>query len=201
MSPTVQAEESAVLLEDGTYEVELLSIKEHSIDNPSFGDGDVFKWSFAVVDEVDEEGDPIILDPVSNRKLTPLTKFWAWAVALGGQPEIGKPFNTDQLIGAHAMAQVEAKVKPDGTRGFPKIVALVAMPKQRNGARPERKTESPQVQATDNLSDELNAWWKKILGMGVDRKAVVEQSRFTYEKDPWDLSPEERDSIFHMMTD
>lgn len=127
--PVVTAEESKQLIEDGTYEVELLAIKEAELENASFGDGEVFRWSFQVVGVVDQDGDDIVLDPISNRKLTPLSKFWAWSVALGGKPEIGKSFNTDDLIHKHAMAKVEAKLKPDGTKGFPKVTDLMAMPK------------------------------------------------------------------------
>ncbi len=189
MSPVVQAEESQTLLEDGTYEVELVDIVSFEIENPTFGDGNVFKWSFEVVDQLDGDGEPIILDPVSNRKLTPLTKFWAWAVALGAKPEVGADFDTKTLHGAHAMAQVEAKLKPDGTKGFPRIVGLVAMPKTnaRRAAGGSTKVES------ESISD----WWAKVRDEGLEQDYVRELCRAQFGgRTITQVTPAERDELY-----
>ncbi len=192
--PKVPAEESQSLLEDGTYEVELLTVADFVIKDPSFGDGNVFKWSFEVVDQLDEDGEPIILDPISNRKLTPLTKFWAWAVALGAKPEIGEDFDTETLNGAHAMAQVEAKLKPDGSKGFPKIVGLVAMPKT-NARRPTGGSTKPD-------SESISDWWAKVRDEGFEQDYVREICLATFRTTDGRgrtvsmLTPAERDELY-----
>jgi hypothetical protein len=130
MTPVIEATESASMIEDGTYEVVCVSVVEDYLENSQY-DPNVIRFGFGLVPELlKQDGTEFVLDPIASHKLSPQSKLWSWCVALGTQPVIGQSLDTDVLIGKHAMARVEAAVRPDGTKGFPKVVDLMAMPRR-----------------------------------------------------------------------
>lgn len=188
----VKAEENAAIIEDGTYEVECIGVEEAYMED-SLYDPNVLKWHFEVLGSEMSDGKPLVLDPLSGQKLTPLSKFWEWATALGHNPNLGEELDTDTLIGKHAMARIETKVK-DGKKGFPKIISLVSMPRKPAQKAPTRAQEARQP--IDFGSEEVSAWWKQVRDAGIERKAALDESTGRYGLPPADLTSDQRAELY-----
>lgn len=196
--PVVIPEENKAMLENGTYEVKLLAMEEDFIEDSQY-DPDVYRWTFEVVDTVDSDGKAIHMDPISSQKITPMSKFWSWAVALGGQPVIGQPFDTDVLVGKHAMAKVQAKLKSDGTKGFPKIVDLMAMPK---GSSRKGSTRAQEGAGAPGERSPVSDFKQQVKDAGKKWVDAVNLSMSTFdERTPEELTGEELAALYAKLLD
>ena len=174
------AEESTVTkLDPGTYTVRCMDIKEDKIENPQYGDGRVIRFILEVDDVLDENGDPVVLDPIANDKLTPKSKLWGWLEAFGLTLEIGKSVDCDKAIGQTAIALIGERTGKDGTGSFPSVESLV--PSQRAST------------ATDD--DSVSAFWSMARNKGLTiaqaKQACVEMTGL----EPKDVTPQQRKEV------
>lgn len=124
----IEATESQLLLENGTYEVTCSGVEDTFLDNPQFGDGEVVRFKLVVGGELTKDGKEIVLDPIANRVLSPKSKLWSFLVAFGFSPRIGQAFELEDCVGKRALAAVVAKTLPDGSKGFPRVESLMRLP-------------------------------------------------------------------------
>lgn len=111
-------------IDSGSYEATLVDITIKTVD---FGEGpqDRAEWSWQVHDEVDHEGQPLVVTSLSglqygNEKAN-LTK---WANSLGWT-EATHPAQND-LVGRDAMLNLEATEK-----GYMKVLGVTPVPKRK----------------------------------------------------------------------
>ncbi len=144
----IKAQESRVMVElpDGTYEVECTEAQDDEIDS-QFSDGpsDIVRLFVQIVDHVNVDGGPIILDPIANFKLTPKSKLWGWFQAFGLDPQIGKEIDTEDMVGKRALALVQNKITDAGSK-WPKVVNFMPLPRtaQKGSQRPQEALSAPQ---------------------------------------------------------
>ncbi len=194
--------ESVVLLNDGSYEVECIDAEPDQLENPQWGSGDIIRFQFKVIGEFDKAGEPVILDPIATAALTPQTKLWSWSIALGEQPVIGEDFDTDRLLNKRALAQVKSDLKPDGTKGFPKIKNLIPLPKSTPKGRtrtqankltaPREPTPPPPAGVTIGEFIELLREYRSAFpGVeGYDAALAEMQARWPETKEPRGFFPQ-----------
>ncbi len=148
----IKARETRVVAElpDGTYEVRCTETQDDEIESVfSEEPADIIRLFVEIVDHVNVDGGPIILDPIANRKLTPKTKLWGWFQAFGIDPEIGKDLDTETMVGRHALALVQNKIS-DGGGKWPKVVNFMPLPRaaQKAATKPQ-EARSASAQAKD----------------------------------------------------
>ena len=157
-------------IEDDIYEVELKSITAVDLEKPDvFGRTELLQWDFGLTEtEDDSTGEPIILNPRTSRVFSPKSTAFKWAVVLGVEPEIGKRFNPDILVGKRARANVQTSFRDDGSPGWPRIKDLIALPRQQRQARP------PSVAKVADARADIMATLKQIQGLVIaeDFKAI-----------------------------
>ncbi len=188
---------------NGLYEVECLGTEDVTLDQPDiFGKTDKIRVSLGLTGLVDEEGEPIIVDPLLNRTLGKKATLRAWAEAFGVPPTEGQEFETNWLVGCKAQALIQTEPEDaDGTRHWPRVTNLLALPKARanGGSRPSQRPVGPLLQADDG-AEAISKWWAKTRAAGLDRKEVIEQSKFAYDgREPAELTGEELDSLYQMV--
>lgn len=167
-----------ISLEAGTYEVQLIDLKEDILENPQFGDGAVIRFELETTDVLDEEGNPVRLDGIASDKLTPLSKLTRWLKAFGVTAEPGEEIDMARAIGQRAQAVIVLRPGKDGTGSFPRIEDLVALPRSR-AVRPA---------PVNDISD----WWKATRERGLNRKEVLDRSQELFGCEPAELAPEDR---------
>lgn len=169
-------------LEPGTYEVVCTEVKTDVIENPQFGNGDVIKFKLKVVDMVDEAGDDVELSCMANDVLTPKSKLWGWLQGFGLKVEIGKPVDVESALGKGAFAVVSQQPGKDGGL-FTKVEEIIAMPKSQQRA----------VRAANPEALTTAEWWKLARDdEGFSREEIVEKSMALFEREPPELTAEER---------
>lgn len=136
--PTITVGSGAPAIEPGTYPVTLVGIEPKTI-IPKTGDNagqevEIFEWSFAI-DEGELENE--IIKVSSSKNCGPKSKMFSFLTALlgGRPPEAGASFETEQLLGRQALAQITAN-----DAGWPQITALLSLPTR-------RATQTPAPQA------------------------------------------------------
>ena len=179
-------------LDPGTYKVRLMDLKEATLENPQFGNGDVIRFVLETVDVVDGEGNPIELDGIANDKLSPMSKLTRWLSAFGVTSKPGEEVDMEDAVDREAMAVIVNKPGKDGTGAFPRIEDLVPLPKTGNG-RTARPTEPPVT--TDGAVMEIGDWWALTRQEGFERIAVIEKSKVMFGEEPPNISPAERTAL------
>ena len=107
----IPAEESAfekAHILEGIHHAELIDIS----DAPDGQYGPRVALDFQVY--YSKKEGPAKIGRIYGKRLTPKAKLWEAFVALGGKPEVGKGFNTDELLGNPCRVMVEDYEDNDG---------------------------------------------------------------------------------------
>ena len=80
-----------------------------------------------LVGQVGTDGLPVEMDAIANWKLSPKSKLWGWCKAFGMEPILGTSYDTDSIVGEHALAVVERRDTPN--EEWSRITDFVPMPK------------------------------------------------------------------------
>src|SRR5262245_13319506 len=99
-------------LQPAAYRAEVTDIEDVGVSELYPSDGPRLKFTFSLLDEPDDEGQPITLFKWCSQKITTGAKpsnLWKWAEALGAAPIVGQPFAVSQLIGRECQVVVEMK--------------------------------------------------------------------------------------------
>ncbi len=174
---------------------------------------DMLRIKFQIIDLVDEDGGPVYVDPRVANSLSdgsggrfPASNYWKICVALGAEPENG--IDSDNLIGLRCKGMVTTDPE-EGS--WPRITQYARIAKGagtqapargNGGSRPSQQPTAPSEQDIESAKrvDTLMAWWTKTRAAGLDRKEVIEQSKFAYDgREPAELTGEELDSLFAMV--
>ncbi len=178
-------EGSGLKLEPGTYPVICTDVKGDTLENPSFGDGAIIRFSLKVEDMLDENGEEVVLDPIANDKLTPKSKLTEWLKAFGVVAEVGETINIEEAIGKRALAVVGTKPGKDGTGEFATVDSIIPAQKGR-------------PQGPVNPSDlEIGEFWALTRTEGFERSHVLQVCEEMFKgKEPKDLTGKEREALF-----
>lgn len=104
-------------LDPGAYRAVVDGIEDVGISDVFPADGPRLKFTFALLDENDENGAPITLFKWCSQKLTTGNKqsnLWKWATALGVTPVIGQPFAVSALKDRECQVVIAMKAGQDG---------------------------------------------------------------------------------------
>jgi hypothetical protein len=169
-----------VKLDPGTYPVVCMDVKEDRLDNSQFGNGDVIRFVLEVVDVLDENGEPVQLDAIANRKLTPKSKLWGWLEAFGLKVAVGAKVNIEDAVGREAFAIV---IEKEGSQGgsFARIESIVPAPSRKPAGDPK---DMP-----------ISEWWALVRSKGHDTSGARDKAVELFGKEPKDLSGEERAAV------
>lgn len=191
------------VLEDQIYPVVCRSVTSEVMEQDRFDHPNKLRFKLEVKGEVDDNGEPVFIDPLMNRTLTdkgPGSTLYKFAVAFGvlRSGEI-RPIKMSEFVGREARAFITTAEEG----GWPRVKEIMPAIKN-NGSRPSGATTaaSPRDSAVEDVErhlDEMEAFWKEVDDLGLARKEVTGQAKFTYDKEPFDLTKEERDSVIQMV--
>ena len=173
------AKEPAPQVEAGSYTVKCMDIKEDTIENSQFNP-DVYRLSLETEDVLTQEGNPVRLDAICSRTLSPKSKLWRWLTAFGMTPEVGKRIDLEDVVERSALAIVINKESEGGV--FSRVDDIVPLPSRRRAAAGEQE-------------DDISAWWKRTRDAGIDRMDAMATSEEMFGKAPAVLTTEERDEL------
>lgn len=160
----------------GTYRVVCMNVAEDTLENPQYGSGEVYRFDLEAREKLDEEGNPIKLDGIANRVLSPKSKLWKWLMAFGVKFAIGEDIDIEECIGQEAFAVVEDLTK-DGTV-FSRVVDIIPAP----------------AATARNLAD-ISDFWAEARDMGYSVKDATEKAHTMYQKAPKDLDVNQRAAV------
>lgn len=166
-------------VEAGTYMATCVRVKDDTIENPQFGDGNVVRLYMVLNDVVDEQGDEVELDGMANRKITPKSKLTRWAEALGRPIDFDHEdnFDPEELVGCQCLIKVVRADKDS----WPKIDDMTAPPKVGRPASAKPTEES-----------DVSAWWATMRANGLERMEVMAKSEELFSRPPAELTSVER---------
>lgn len=163
-------------IEDGLYPVICRGVKAVTVDKDEFGNFEKVEISVELEDKVDEEGEPVTLDPRCNRKWGEKATLYQWALAFGVVASVNESFDAEEFIEKQAMALIETP--EDG--GWPRITKF-SKRTQRKGAPSAAQEGRQPPEGTVVDADVVSDWWKARLGEGFERVKVVALSKEMFE--------------------
>lgn len=174
-------------VESGTYLATCVRVKDDTIENPQFGNGDVVRLYMALADVLDAEGEEIELDGMANRKLTPKSKLTRWAEALGRAIDFDNEddFDPEELIGSQCLIKVVRADKDS----WPKIEDMTAPP----------KTRATRQAAPPTADNGISNFWAATRKAGVTLEDVKLSSNDMFGKAPADLTPDQRTELLEAL--
>ena len=183
MALIATAKEPAPTIEAGSYVVRCMEIVEDEIENSSFNPH-VYRLRLETEDKLTEEGNPVPLDAICSRTLSPKSKLWRWLVAFGLQPEIGKNIDLEDIVEKEALAIVILKETETGV--FSRVDDIVPLPVS------TRRAAAP--------ADDIGSWWAEVRAAGPTVKEATDKAVAMYKKEPKDCTPLERQAVLQALT-
>lgn len=168
-------------IEKGTYPVTCVGVKEDTIPNPQFGNGDVIKFTIQFDTLEDDEGNLITRETMASDYLTPGSKLTAILMAFGVTAELGKVLDIDDCVGRQALATVGEKAKTVNgqVKTYDTIESIFPAPKLRGSAAPAAQTSqqpttapAPSVVNSDGSAN-YDAFWRGVKALGLNRVHVA----------------------------
>ncbi len=158
---------------------------------------DQLRVKFLLKGVQDEDGEPVFVDPLMTAKLSDgsdgryaASTYYKMCIALGLEPEqISYGVDTDSLVGLECKGVVVT-----GDNGWPRVTQYIKLPKAAGKAavRPQNAPEPSLIAAVEAV----NGWWDRTRAAGLDRKAVLALSHERYEREPIDLTEDEREELY-----
>ncbi len=165
-------------VEAGVYMATCVRVKDDLIENPQFGDGEIVRIYFELKDKLDADGEPIELDGMASRKISPKSKLTKWSEALGRTINFDDPeeeFDTEELIGGECQIKITRK----DAESWPKVEDVIALPK-----------------GAGRKDDAMAEWWANVLGDGFKRDAVISKCQEMFDnREPKHLTAAERTQL------
>lgn len=176
-------------IEKGTYTVTCIGVKEDTIPNPQYGNGDVIKFKLQFDDMVDDGGEDVIRETMASDYLTPGSKLTAILIAFGVTAEIGQNVNIDDCLGRKAQAKVGSVTKTvkGAVKTYDTIEELFALPKK-PAPKATTPAESPETSADTGMSD----FWAETRKRNWTAVEVINLSKELYGCAPAELASEDR---------
>ena len=168
----------------GTYRVVCSGVVEDKVESP-YGQPDVIRFSLTVADQFDEEGNPVDLDGIASRKLSPKAKLTSWLNAFGIEVAIGQDVDLEMAVGLEAYAVVIDHEKDGAT--FSRVSALIPLPETR-------------ATTVANIADlPLTDWWKACTERSFTVIEMRTASQKKYGQLPQALTGQERAELLAAM--
>lgn len=165
------------------YKVRCVDVKEDLLENASFGNGDIIRFTLETEDKYDPEGNPAQMDAIANDKLTPKSKLTRWLEAFGVKAEVGKTIDIEDCVDKYAQAKVVAKVDDSGKdTGFTKVDDLLPLGRQ--------QVSKPMAEMT------VEEWWPEVRSAGITQKEARDRAVSMFKREPKDLTGEERKQVY-----
>lgn len=172
-------------IEKGTYPVTCIGVKEDTIPNPQFGNGDVIKFTIQFDTLEDDEGNLITRETMASDYLTPGSKLTSILMAFGVTAELGKVLDIDDCVGRQALATVGEKAKTVNgqVKTYDTIESIFPAPKLRGSAasaarpaqEPAAASSAPSVVNPDG-SPNHDAFWRAVKALGLNQKHVFDKA-------------------------
>jgi hypothetical protein len=132
-------------VEAGSYDAVIDIMEDAGISTMYPDDGPQLKISFALVSELDEDGNPIILNRWISQKWSDKSNLFKLAVACGLQPDASLPFQVSTLEGGECQIVVEIK-NPGTDKQRPGISTFLPRQKAKAG-KPRPAAAKPASEA------------------------------------------------------
>ena len=161
MSVIQPSTSEAPVLEDGLYTVVCSGVEEKTVENDQFGRNDKVVVHLKIDDKLDENGDPIVIDPMMNRAWSEKATLFHYAQAFGLDPDPMQAFDTNSMVGRKAQALIATEKEG----AWPKVRELLPFKK---GAGP-----SPRPVLEEVVEPDFDGFWKRVRAGGYDRKEVA----------------------------
>ena len=182
--PVTKTSGEAPDIEPGVYAATCVRVADDTLETPQYGDGNIVRLYMVLDDVLDAEGEPIELDAIANRKLSPKAKLTRWAEALG-RPidfEAEIEFDTEELVGGICLAKI---IHKDGS-DWPRVDDLTARPKAGGKVSP----------ANGSISD----WWQQVRSSGLTVREVTDKAVELFDAEPKDLTNPQRAEVVKALT-
>lgn len=164
-------------IEKGTYPVTCIGVKEDTIPNPQFGNGDVIKFTIQFDTLEDDEGELLTRETMASDYLTPGSKLTSILLAFGLTAEVGKTLDIDDCVGRQALATVGAKSKTVNgqVKTYDTIESIFPAPKTRSAPRPAQAAPTAAQLSVVNPdgSADYDAFWRGVKALGLNGTHVA----------------------------
>lgn len=192
MSLMVEATEGKPQLSAGTHTLKCISIENDEIE--SLREPAVWRFTFVCEDEFDPNGNPIEIDGIASRYLSPLSKAWGWCEALGMKLEVGKRHDLEGAVGGVALGKVIHKASANGAK-YARLDELIPLPKGAAPTPTPGDNDVPFDAEPPAESSPLNDWLTAMRGVGFSTKEIIDLCKSRFEKLPRELSDLQRDLL------
>lgn len=189
----VMEEATFTNIEKGTYPVTCIGVKEDTIPNPQYGNGDVIKFTIQFDTIEDDEGVLLTRETMASDYLTPGSKLTAILLAFGVTAEVGQRVDIDDCLGKQALATVGSitKTVKGVVKTYDTIESLFPAPVMKGRAARPPAEPAASVEETQGVLD-ISAWWKVTRDRNWKRDDVLKLSHEMYGCEPAELAPEDR---------
>lgn len=148
----------APVIDDDIYTVTCTEVQEIHLEEPDqFGKTEKLQFRIVLNDIMDEEGEPIFLDPRCNRAWSERATLFKWAQAFGLDVDPTQPIDTDQFVGMEARADI----RTEAAGKWPKVNDFLPLPKGKRA--PLAVVAEP----------DFDGFWKRVRAGGFERKDVA----------------------------
>lgn len=149
----------------GLYDVVIAGVKKDELTS-TFGTNDVCRFQCRLLQVLDSDGEPVVIDAIANWLLSPMSKLWAWLENLGMHPQVGFDLDLEDAIGRQAVASIiDGTSSKDGSL-FSKVDALYA---------PKRGAMAPGADLlTPQGGVNWTAFWAECGRRHITREMVVD---------------------------
>lgn len=176
----------APVISDDIYHIICDSVTETTLDTPDqFGKVDKLDFHIRILDDgvVDDDGEPVSLDPRCNRAWSERATLFKWAQAFGLDPDPLQPIDTVDFHGLEARADI--RTESEGK--WPKVKDFLPMPKARSGKAPAASTSPtaaaggpPMVTPAGDI--DWMAWWREVERNGGTKEGVAKMLKVDFTK-------------------
>src|SRR3990167_3616223 len=146
-------------IEDGIYTVICLSVEERTVTDDQYGNPDKLIFRLKIQDQLDAEGEDIILDPRINKKRSEMYSLFTYARAFGLDVDPNATVDTDDFVGLEAVVRIETE--KEGS--WPKIKDL--SPVKKGKAAPKANSNAKSAAPDGDL---LTAFWTRVRAIGLE---------------------------------
>lgn len=182
-------------VEPGVYFATCTGVKDDTIENPQFGNGDIVRIYLRLDDMVAEDGEPVVLDGMANRIISPKSKLTRWAEALGRPINFDEEddFETEDLV----EGRCQVKVTRENKDSWPKVDDLTALPRgMANQPTVDDTIAFLKVDAKGEAAVDWTIFWTVVKRHGLNKTHIINAAE---GKEPEDIDPFELPQILEAL--
>lgn len=201
MAIVVEAKDASIPeIEDGLYDVTCTAVGERVMDTDQFGNIDKIELLF-FISTLSTDEEPVFIQPLLNRKWGEKATLFKYAQAFGLNPNPFEAFDVERFVKARARVLIG---HPNGDDGWPRVMQVMPLPKgtTQKAAAGNQKAQSRPIAndpPTSPAEEGAIAWWTKVRAAGHKRDEVIAASRAAYDREPVDLTEDERASLWEAL--